>query len=670
MIKQAKIIKTDPYLKPFQDTIHRRMNQLKAKEKELCETNLLNFANGHHYYGLHKTNEKWIFREWAPNATKMFLIGNFCNWKRQNEFEFKKLTNGNFELILDAHLLKHQDIYKLSVSWKGGSGERIPVWANRAVQDEDTKLFSAQIWHPSTPYQWKHDKHKTEITHPLIYEAHVGMASEEEKVGSFNEFRKNVLPRIKKAGYNVIQLMAIQEHPYYGSFGYHVSNLFAVSSRFGTPDELKQLIDAAHEAGIMVIMDLVHSHAVKNELEGLGLFDGSPHQFFHNNERREHVAWDSLCYNYEKNEVLHLLLSNLKYWMEEYHFDGFRFDGVTSMLYYDHGLSRNFTNYHMYFDGQQDEDAICYLGLANKLIKEIQPHSISIAEEMSGYPGLATPAEMGGIGFDYRLAMGIPDYWIRLIKEEPDENWKVGSIFHELSNKRAEEKTISYAESHDQALVGDKTIIFRLIDKEMYWGMGKKNQNLLVDRGIALHKLIRLMTFCCAGNGYLNFMGNEFGHPEWIDFPREGNNWSYKNARRQWSLVDNPNLRFEQLNAFDREMIALQHKENVLNDVHVKCLAANEQDQVLAIQRENLIFVFNVNPNQSFTFYGIPVNSGKYEMILNSDLPKFGGFNRVNSQQIYYSKPDAQMSNNHKLYLYIPSRVALVLKHMPTKSIF
>ena len=213
------------------------------------------------------------------------------------------------------------------------------------------------------------------------------LAADSEKVGTYNEFRKNILPRIKKLGYNVIQLMAIQEHPYYGSFGYHVSSFFAASSRFGTPEELKQLIDEAHGMGIMVIMDLVHSHAVRNEVEGLGNYDGTRYQFFHEGKRGEHDAWDSYCFNYGKNEVLHFLLSNVKYWLDEYHFDGFRFDGVTSMLYYDHGLSRAFTSYDMYFDSGQDEEAITYFKLSNKLIHETNPNAISIAEEMSGYPG-------------------------------------------------------------------------------------------------------------------------------------------------------------------------------------------------------------------------------------------------------------------------------------------
>ncbi len=664
------ITQIDAFLEPFHAIIDRRTKAVLAKEQQLSETSLYDFANGHCYYGLHDEGIHWVIREWAPNAAKLYLIGECNNWTETEAFKFDKKQHGVFELRLDKHLLKHQDLYKLKVHWPGGQGERIPVWTTRVVQDDDTKLFSAQVWQPAEPYTWKSDTQPTAVEVPLIYEAHVGMATEGEGVGTYKEFARDILPRIKRAGYNTIQLMAIQEHPYYGSFGYHVSSLFAPSSRFGTPDELKELVDAAHGMGLAVIMDIVHSHAVKNELEGIGLFDGSPYQFFHDNERREHAAWDSLCYNYAKHEVLHLLLSNVKYWLEEFHFDGFRFDGVTSMLYLDHGLERSFTEYNMYFDGGQDEDAITYLALANKLIKQCNPRAISVAEEMSGYPGLALPIEQGGIGFDYRLAMGTPDYWIKLIKEKKDEEWAVGNIFYELSNKRAEEKTISYAESHDQALVGDKTIIFRLIDADMYWAMGKKDNNLIVDRGMALHKLIRLATFCCAGNGYLNFMGNEFGHPEWIDFPRAGNNWSYQYARRQWSLVDDPKLRFDELDAFDKAMIALQRTEQFINDTHVECLEANEHDQVLAIRRKHLVFVFNFNPLQSFTFYGVSAPAGKYNVLLHSDASAFGGFSRIDESIDYFTRPEAQMSNRHRVHLYLPSRTALVLKHTPPKRIF
>jgi 1,4-alpha-glucan branching enzyme len=462
-----------------------------------------------------------------------------------------RLENGNWEIELPADVLHHGDLYKLIVHWNGGCGERIPAWATRVVQDAQTGIFNAQVWDPQTPYLFKTKNFKPATDPLLIYECHIGMAQQEEKVGTYNEFREKILPRVAKAGYNCIQVMAIQEHPYYGSFGYHVSNFFAASSRFGTPDELKELIDAAHALGIAVIMDIVHSHSVKNEVEGLANFAGDPNQYFYPGARREHPAWDSLCFDYGKNEVIHFLLSNCKYWLEEYSFDGFRFDGVTSMLYFSHGLGEAFVNYADYYNGHQDDNAICYLTLANDLIHQVKVNAITIAEDVSGMPGIAAKIEDGGYGFDYRMAMNIPDYWIRTIKDKIDEDWKPSGIFWEVTNRRKNEKTISYAESHDQALVGDKTIIFRLIDADMYWHMQKGDANYVVNRGIALHKMIRLITASTMNGGYLNFMGNEFGHPEWIDFPREGNGWSCKYARRQWDLVDNKNLLYHAMADFD-----------------------------------------------------------------------------------------------------------------------
>ncbi len=660
MQKTKTIWEHDPWLEPYRQTIINRMKAAQEKEHDLLggKDSLSDFANGHHYFGLHRTDNGWVFREWAPNATAIFLVGSFSGWDEKPDYELHKKENGVWEREFDYNAFQHQDLYKLMMHWDGGSGERLPAYAERVVQDDVTKIFSAQVWAPEKSYPWKHDKKRKRPDNLLVYEAHTGMATEKEEVGSFEEFRKEILPRIKKAGYNTVQLMAIQEHPYYGSFGYHVSNYFAVSSRFGTPDELRHLIDDAHKMGLMVIMDLVHSHSVRNINEGLGLFDGTPYQYFHDGPRREHTAWDSLCFDYGKNEVIHFLLSNIKYWIEEFHFDGYRFDGVTSMLYYDHGLERAFGSYDDYFDGGQDGDAITYLMLANKLLHSYHKETVSVAEDMSGYPGLAAPIESGGLGFDYRLAMGIPDYWIKTIKEKRDEQWSVGNIMWELSNKRPEEQTVSYAESHDQALVGDKTLIFRLIDKDMYWHMDKASENLVVDRGVALHKMIRLITIALSGGGYLNFMGNEFGHPEWIDFPREGNGWSHKYARRQWSLVDNERLRYEQLDKFDKAMITL-FKKIKLKNTWAESLYEHEDNQVLAFIREGYVFVFNFNPNESYEDYQIPVPEGNYKVVLNSDATEFGGFNRVD-EQIDYSTEN--IDGESKIRLYVPNRMAMVLK--------
>ena len=661
----------DPLLKPFENKIIQRQEKALRKEKELTGNSsaIKDFAAGHLFFGMHRKDNGWVFREWAPNATDIYLTGTFNKWKtNQDEYKLKKLEHGVWEIELDEKTIHHGDLYKMIVHWDGGQGERIPAWTRRVLQDEQTKIFSAQVWDPEQKYKWKCKEFKRKQIVPLIYEAHIGMASEDYKVATYSEFRINILPRIIKAGYNIIQLMAIQEHPYYGSFGYHVSSFFAASSRFGTPEELKALIDDAHEAGIAVIMDLVHSHAVKNEIEGIGKLDGSAYQYFHDGPRREHIAWDSLCFNYGKNEVIHFLLSNCAFWLGEYKFDGFRMDGITSMLYLHHGLGRDFTNYSMYYDDQEDEDAISYLMLANKLIHQINPYAINIAEEMSGMPGLATSFEDGGFGFDYRLAMGTPDYWIKIIKEVPDEKWNVNSLFYELTNRRADEKTIGYAESHDQALVGDKTILFRLLDQDMYFNMAKNKQSLIIDRGLALHKMIRLITISTSGAGYLNFMGNEFGHPEWIDFPREGNQWSYKYARRQWSLMENDLLRYHFLSDFDREMIRVIKENNCMKEPFPYKCFDQEQNQVLAYLRGTLLFVFNFNPNQSFTGYGIKAPAGKYHLILDSDDKLFGGFGRIDHSIIHFTQSLGKLASGSEniLKIYLPSRVGLVFKKIPT----
>jgi 1,4-alpha-glucan branching enzyme len=537
------------------------------------------------------------------------------------------------------------------------------------VQDESTKIFSAQVWDPPEKYSWNVNIFNPEPVSPVIYEAHVGMATEQWRTGTYKEFTDLVLPRVVESGYNTIQLMAIQEHPFYGSFGYHVSNFFAASSRFGTPEELKELIDKAHAAGIRVIMDLVHSHSVKNVNEGLGLFDGSPGQYFHSNERRYHKAWDSLCFDYGKDNVIHFLLSNCRYWLEEYNFDGYRFDGVTSMIYFDHGLEKNFTSYGEYFDGNQDQDALTYLWLANNVIHEFKPGAITIAEEMSGMPGLASPTSKKGYGFDYRLSMGVPDYWIKLVKDTPDENWDIGKLVYELSQHRPEERVISYCESHDQALVGDKTLIFRMLDAEMYTGMQKSTHTFSIDRGIALHKMIRLITFATAGGGYLTFMGNEFGHPEWIDFPREGNNWSFQYARRLWYLADDKDLKYYYLGQFDRGMVSLHNRFRLLENPWIERIYENNSDKVIAFSRGDLLFVFNFNPVTSFTDYGIPVK-GRFRVVLDTDDPLFGGFDRIDRNRLYLSIKKGErniISAPLYLYLYLPLRTAIVLKGEPVK---
>ncbi len=655
-----KLVEEDKLLKPFAGIIEKRHQQVLAMEREFTyrTTRLSDKCNSYLYYGLHRTNEGWVFREWAPNATAIYLLGEFNDWRKHPDYVLTKVGDGNWEIKLPLGALVHEMLYRLLVEWNGGSGERLPSHVRRVIQDEYTKIYSAQVWDPLNPYQMRHERPKR-TDYPLIYEAHIGMSTEHRRVSTFTEFRLFVLPRIVDLGYNTIQLMAVQEHPYYGSFGYQVANFFAVSSRFGTPDELKALIDAAHSMGIRVIMDIVHSHAVNNEEEGLSRFDGSYDQYFYPGDRGYHPLWGSRCFDYGKHEVLNFLLSNCKYWLEEFRFDGYRFDGITSMLYWDHGINKDFTEYSLYYDGNQDESAITYLALANRVIHQVDPEAITIAEDMSGMPGVASPIEDGGMGFDYRMNMGTPDYWIKLLKEKRDEEWHVGDLFYELTNKREEEHTISYAESHDQALVGDKTIFFRLVDKAIYSSMGVFDKNVIIDRGMSLHKMIRLVTIGTAADGYLNFMGNEWGHPEWIDFPREGNGWSYDHARRLWSLVDDENLRFRFLNMFDKAMIQMVNDTGVFHWRPEPLVRDNER-QVLIFTRGDYLFVFNFNPEKSFPDYVFDAPSGKYTMVLNTDNKNFDGVGRIDEEVEHFTRYVSP--GRGQLSLYVPARTGFVLR--------
>ena len=656
-----KILKIDPYLNDFEKDINLRMDCFYSKRKELLGKgkSLSAFANGYKYFGFHRTKKGWVYREWAPAAQSMYLTGDFNNWQLTSH-PLKRLDNGIFEIELEGkNALKEGQKVQAIIVHNNEFLRRIPLYATRVVQDPTTYLWCAEIEDTLASFDWT-DKDFIPAKTPLIYECHIGMAQDKYDIGSYNEFRDNILPRIKDLGYNTIQIMAIMEHPYYGSFGYQVSNFFAASSRYGKSEDLKSLINTAHKMGITVLLDVVHSHAVKNTNEGLNCFDGTEYQFFHEGAKGNHSAWGTKLFNYNKNEVLHFLLSNLKYWMKVFHFDGFRFDGVTSMLYHDHGLGSAFSNYNMYFSMNTDIEAITYLQLANELIHKINPNAITIAEDMSGMPGMCIPIKDGGIGFDYRLSMGVPDLWIKTIKEYSDENWDIMKIWYELIGRRPCEKNIGYAESHDQALVGDKTIMFRLCDAAMYTGMSKFGSNITIDRGIALHKMIRLLTATVAGEGYLNFMGNEFGHPEWIDFPREGNGWSYHYCRRQWNLVDNPDLRYCELNRFDKAMIKLITDEKVLEKPTINKWLHND-DKIIIYTKGDLVFAFNFHPTKCFEGYFVPVDTaGEYKVILSSDDGNFGGFNRIDKSHIYNAEktPD----DWYGFPCYLPSRSAIVFE--------
>lgn len=666
--KNILLIDEDPLLKPYETEIRARLAHYQKTKSDIEDTfgGLPAFASAYLYLGFNYDSalKGWWYREWAPSAVGLSLIGDFNGWD-PFEHPMKKRGNGLWEIFLPdteyTHRLIHGSRIKVHVKCLSHAMDRIPAYIRRVIQDTNTTEYSGQFWKPKIPFIWTDENFKTSSVNPLlIYECHPGMAQEKEGVGTWREFAVKILPKIKSLGYNCIQLMAVQEHPYYASFGYHVSNFYAPSCRFGTPEDLKYLINEAHVMGIAVVMDVVHSHAIKNFMEGLNQFDGTDFQYFHEGERGNHPAWDSKLFNYGKREVLMFLLSNLAYWIKEYHFDGFRFDGVTSMLFTHHGLGVTFDKYEKYFGADVDKDAMTYLRLANDLVHAIKPDAITIAEDMSGLPGTCRRIKEGGMGFDYRLAMGIPDFWIRLLKHSKDEDWSMFDLWNTLTNRRFNEANIAYAESHDQALVGDQTIAFRLMGPEMYYGMSKNQPNIHIDRGIALHKIIRLLTISLGGESYLNFMGNEFGHPDWIDFPREGNEWSYQYARRQWSLSTNHDLKYEWLNQFDIAMIRFVQSSGLLKAPFAQQLMLNNDDKILVYERGGQIFILNLHVSESQVGYKVRLSkAGSYTVKLNTDNPAFGGHDRVDESVVYHAEKSRKLG--YFISIYIPNRTLLVL---------
>lgn len=666
----------DGYLQPYEKEIRRRYSCLQALIKKIdCdEGGLEQFSRGYEKFGVHRKQDNSIeVTEWAPGASGIYLRGEFNNWQIEERCAFQKREYGKWHLRIPPNPdgscpIGHQTKLKLGMRIHNGEiVDRICPWAKMVARPHNIPIFEQIYWDPPEHHVYKFKHQHPGIKEGLkIYESHVGIASWEGKVATYIQFKDNVIPRIADLGYNAIQLMAIMEHAYYASFGYQVTSFFAASSRFGNPEELKELIDVAHSRGIIVLLDVVHSHASKNTLDGLNQFDGTNSCYFHDGGRGNHDLWDSRLFNYTQPEVLRFLLSNLRWWIEEYHFDGFRFDGVTSMLYHTHGMGHVFSgHYDEYFGLNTDTESLVYMMLSNYMLHSLYPDfMVTVAEEVSGMPLLCRPLQEGGGGFDYRLAMAIPDVWIKTLKHSSDEEWDLSMIVHTLTNRRYMEKCIAYAESHDQALVGDKTIAFWLMDKEMYTHMSKMSgESLIIDRGMALHKMIRLITIGLGGEAYLTFIGNEFGHPEWLDFPRVGNNESFHYARRQFNLADDPQLKYQYLNNFDRAMIRLESRYKWLSHPQNFVSLKHEGDKVIAFERaDKLLFVFNFHPNKSFTDYKIGVQmAGTYQIVLDSDAKEFGGHKRLDHGTKYHTFPEPWCERANHLFVYLPCRTAIVL---------
>ncbi|KAK9673873.1 hypothetical protein RND81_12G195300 [Saponaria officinalis] len=556
--------------------------------------------------------------------------------------------------------LQHGSKYRVYFNTPDGPLERIPAWATYVRLDGDGNQPCAVHWDPSPEcaHKWKNNSPKRPKS-LRIYECHVGISGSDPKVSSFLEFTEKVLPRVKDLGYNAIQLFGVIEHKDYFTAGYRVTNMYAVSSRFGTPEDFKRLVDEAHGLGLLVFLDIVHSYSAADEMVGLSLFDGTNDCYFHTGKRGHHKYWGTRIFKYGDVDVLQFLLSNLRWWIEEYHIDGFQFHSLPSMMYTHNGFATFTGDFEEYCNQYVDRDALLYLILANDILHFLHPNIITIAEDATLYPGLCEPSSQGGLGFDYYVNLAAPEMWLSFLENVPDNEWSMSKIVTTLmGNKIYTNKMLLYAENHSQSISGGRSFAEILFGTEV----GSNEASKLL-RGTSLHKVIRLITFTIGGSAYLNFMGNEFGHPKRVEFPTSNNNFSFELASRRWDLLSDQGLH-QKLFHFDQDMMKLDQKEKVLSRGLPNVHHVNDDTMVISYTRGPLLFIFNFHPTDSYERYSVGVDeAGEYQMILNSDEEKYSGQGAINADQYFQRSIRKRIDGfQNCLQLPLPSRSAQVYK--------
>ncbi|KAK7287576.1 hypothetical protein RIF29_00857 [Crotalaria pallida] len=558
--------------------------------------------------------------------------------------------------------IPHGSKYRVYFNTPNGPLERVPAWATYVQPAVDGTQAYAIHWEPPPEhvYKWKNTSPKVPKS-LRIYEAHVGISGSEPKISSFNEFTDKVLPHIMETGYNAIQLIGVVEHKDYFTVGYRVTNFYAVSSRYGTPDDFKRLVDEAHGLGLLVFLEIVHSYAAADENVGLSMFDGSNDCYFHSGKRGQHKFWGTRMFKYGDPDVLHFLLSNLNWWIVEYQVDGFQFHSLSSMIYTHNGFASFTGDLEEYCNQYVDKDALLYLILANEILHALYPNIITIAEDATFYPGLCEPTSQGGLGFDYYVNLSVSEMWSTFLESVPDNEWSMTKIVNTLVSDRAyADKMLMYAENHNQSISGRRSfaeILFGEIDEHSH----HYKESLV--RGSSLHKMIRLITLTIGGRAYLNFMGNEFGHPKRVEFPTSSNNFSYSLANRQWDLLAKEGLNRD-LFSFDKDMMKLDENARVLSRRFPYLHHVNDSSMVISYIRGPLLFIFNFHPTDSYDNYSIGVEeAGEYQVILNTDEIKYGGQGCLKEDQYFQKTVSKRVDGlRNSLEVPLPSRTAQVYK--------
>lgn len=581
-----------------------------------------------------------VFVVWAPSALRVSVVGSFNHWDGRRHPMRPRGSSGLWELFIPG--LGPGEVYKYEIK-----SRYLGYMANKADPygfATEVRPNNASVVYDLTQYQWQdagwmeNRKHNQRLEGPInVYEIHLG--SWRRKEGNqwltYRELAEQLVPYAKELGYTHIEMMPVAEHPYDGSWGYQVVGYFAPTSRFGTPDDFRYFVDAAHQAGLGVIVDWVPAHFPKDE-HGLGYFDGT-HLYEHADPRQgEHKDWGTFIFNFGRAEIRNFLISNALFWLEQYHIDGLRVDAVASMLYLDYSRKSGEWVPNKY-GGRENLEAVEFLKRFNQQLHEHFPDVLTFAEESTSWPMVSRPVHLGGLGFDMKWNMGWMHDMLSYFQQDPIyRRYHHNSLTFAMMYAYSENFILSF--SHDEVVYGKRSLLNKMPGDE--W---RKFANLRA-----------LFAYMTAFPGKkLNFMGSEFA--QW-------NEWNFQTGL-DWHLLEKE--RHAQMLQFSKDLNRLYAAEPALYEVDFswegfQWIDFRDMDNSIVSfvrfskeKKECVVVVANFTPvPRSGYRVGVPVG-GYYIELLNSDSAHYGGSNMGNAGGLP-SEPTAWQEQPHSMLITVP----------------
>ena len=619
------------------------------------------FHQGRHYesynfLGAHLTEEKGKkgvrFTVWAPNAEEISVIGDFNDWnKRKNPMQ-KIKDSGIWTTFVEG--AENKMYYKY---WIRGYRGVIRIKTDPYARRQEKAPKTASQIYEAKDYSWndkkwlKKRKKSNHLREPIsIYEMHLGSWKQDDgELMNYRDIADELVPYINKMGFTHVELMPLTEYPFPGSWGYQTTGYFALTSRYGTPEDFMYFVDQLHQNDIGVIMDWVPSHFCKDD-HGLRLFDGSQLYESSDPRRAENIQWDTLNFDFAQNEIWSFLISSANYWAAKFHIDGLRVDAVSNMLYLNYEKEDGQWAANEY-GGFENLEAIEFIKELNTEMFERYPGILMIAEESSAWPLVTTPAHEGGLGFNFKWNMGWMNDTLDYMEKDPVyRKWEHNKLTFSSMYSQSENYVLPL--SHDEVVHGKKSLVDKMPGD--YW---RKFANL---------RLLFSYMYAHPGKKLL-FMGGEFG--QFIE-------WNYKQSL-DWLLLDYDKHQLTQ--DFMQELNQVYLKEKALweldhEDQGFRWIEADDNEQsVISFIRssengsQKLIILLNFTPNPRDNYrIGVP-GPGNYELILNSDQKVFGGSNYETAARV---KAEAKPFHgfDYSISINLPPLAGIYLKYKPAKT--